>query len=289
MARGKRIDGGAHELIDQILELSHRRVPVRRHAPTHRSDTANIRYMRLAVDYARGALERAPEKAARDRALSVFEAQERAGHMCWPGDDPDAAGYRHRVEQMAADPHYGFHVAAVALITLAAGWWRHADLRAKGEDWLRRHLAVVASCAAPDGTAAFPCTRARTDPPMWLVATGVLREVLRLPHRGPLARKPDLPDRQGWWVPIRLVRLLAAEGGDLRPREGELPFLRIPLRVSRYAWGHLAVMGPVPHVGWIGQPVDWVLMRYGEQHQVDYGRSWAKAPPHVDARGPREI
>ena len=202
------------------------------------------------------------------------------------GGRSDALGYRARIEQMSADPHYGFHVAAVALITLAAGWRRHAEIRAKGEDWLRRHLAVVRSCAAPDGTAAFPCTRARTNPPMWDVASGVLREVLRLPHRGPLARKPDLPDREGWWVPIRLVRLLRESGADLQPRDGQLPFLRIPLTVTRHPWGHLATMGPCPFVAWIADPVDWVLMSYGTTPRLEYGRSWTKAAPRVDAKGP---
>jgi hypothetical protein len=288
MRLGKRLDGGAHELIDQILALSHRQLPARVAAVTRPGDTANIRYMRQAVFYGRTALERRDEAEARSHASSVFANQQLAGHMCWPGDTADATGYRHRIEQMAADPHYGFHVAAVALITLAAGWWRHADVRAQGEDWLRRHLAVVKRCAAPDGAAAFPCTRARTNPPLWDVATGVLREVLRLPHQGPLARKPDLPDRQGWWVPIRLARLLAGDGADLVPREGELPYLRIPLSVTRHPWGHLATMGPVPHVGWIADPVDWVLMRYASAPRVEYGRSWTKAPPRVDARGPIE-
>jgi len=288
MRLGKRLDGGAHEFIDQILALSHRQLPARTAAVTQRGDTANIRYMRQAIYYGRAALERKDEAGAREHATSVFSNQELAGHMCWPGDAPDALGYNHRIEQMAADPHYGFHVAAVALITLAAGWWRHGDIRTKGEDWLRRHLEVVRSCATADGTAAFPCTRARTNPPMWDVASGVLREVLRLPHQGPLARKPYLPDREGWWVPIRLVRLLAAEGADLRPREGERPFLRIPLSVARHPWGYLATMGPIPHVGWIAHPVDWVLKRYASGSHVEYGRSWTKAPPRVDARGPIE-
>jgi hypothetical protein len=288
MAKGKRVDGGAHELIDQILALSHRQLPARLAAVTQRGDTANIRYMRQAVHYARSALARQEEADARSHALSVFENQERAGHMCWPGDKPDPQGYRNRIEQMAADPHYGFHVAAVGLITLAAGWWRHADVRGKGEDWLRRHLEVVRSCAAPDGAAAFPCTRAKTNPPLWDVASAVLREVLGLPHQRALSRKPDLPDREGWWVPIRLVRLLRAEGADLQPRAGELPFLRIPLQVTRHAWGHLATMGPSPYVVWIADPVDWVLMRYGSPARLDYGRSWTKAPPRVNARGPIE-
>lgn len=284
--RGRR----AHQLIDQILALSHRQLPSERLAVTKPDDTANMRFMRLAIHYARGALEKADEAAGRAHALSVFAVQERAGHMCWPGDgeDADALGYHHRIEQMCADPHYGFHVASAALIALAAGWWRHADVRRKGEDWLRRHLAVVKSCAAPDGAAAFPCTRAGTDPPLWDVATGVLREVRGLPHQGPLLRKPWLPDREGWWVPIRLARLLVAEGADLQPRESELPFLRIPLKVTRHAWGHLATMGPSPYVKWIDDPVDWVLMRYGPPHQVEYGRSWTKAAPRVTERGPIE-
>ena len=288
MAFRLRSKEGAHGMIDQILALSHRQLPDHLLAATHRSDTANMRFMRQAVFYARRALEKREEEAAREAALAVFTAQERAGHMCWPGDTPDELGYRHRIEQMSADPHYGFHVGAVGLITLAAAWWRHGDVRAKGEDWLRRHLAVVQSCAAADGRAAFPCTRAKTNPPLWDVATGVLREVMKLPHQGPLQRKPDLPDRQGWWVPIRLVRLLAAEGADLKPRPGELPYLRIPLSVTRHDWGHLGSMGPVPYVRWIAQPVDWVLMRYGDAPRVDYGRNWSKAPPRVTARGPIE-
>jgi hypothetical protein len=287
MALNERSKRGAQQMIDQILTLSHRQIPEERLAATHRSDTANTRFMRLAAFYARSALEKREEQAARDGALSVFAAQEKAGHMSWPGDAPDALGYKHRVEQMAADPHYGFHVGAVGLITLAASWWRHADVYAKGEDWLRRHLAVVQRCSAPDGQAAFPCTRARTNPPLWDVATGVLREVMKLPHQGPLARKPWLPDRQGWWVPIRLVRLLAEAGADLKPREGELPYLRIPLQVARHGWGYLATMGPVPHLRWIGEPVDWVLMRY-DAKRIDYGRSWTKAAPRVNERGPIE-
>ena len=285
MARAKH-SGRAHHLVDQILALSFRQLPADRWPATDRGDTANLRYMRLAIHYARGALEKRDEAAGRAEALSIFAMQKRSGHMCWPGDGPDPLGYRDRVEQMSADPHYSYHLAAVGIITLAAGWWRHADVRLEGEDWLRRHLAVVQSCAAPDGAAAFPCTRAQTSPPLWDVATGVLREVLKLPHQGPLARKPYLPDREGWWLPIRLVRLLAAEGADLKPREGELPFLRIPLEVKRYSWGHLATMGPAPHVRWISDPVDWVLMRYGPPHQVDYDRSWTKAPPRVNERGP---
>jgi hypothetical protein len=29
-------------------------------------------------------------------------------------------------------------------------------------------------------------------------------------------------------------------------------------------------------------------MRYGPPHVVDYGRSWTKAPPRVNERGPIE-
>src|SRR5262245_23008221 len=111
MARGNRADGGAHEMIDQILALSQRQVPSRVLAVPRPGDTAHLRYMRQAIPYARSALVRKTEADARESALSVFANQERTGHMCWPGDKPDALGYRNRIEQMAADPHYGFHVA----------------------------------------------------------------------------------------------------------------------------------------------------------------------------------
>lgn len=281
MSPRSRKAGPPHDLIDQILELSHRQVPKERLQVARPRDTANMRFMRLAVHYGRSALERRDEAAARESALAYFTAQDRAGHMCWPGDDPHPFGYTDRIEQMCADPHYTFHVASAGLITLAASWWGHRDVLSRGEDWLRRHLALVQSCAAPDGTAAFPCTRAKTDPPLWGVASAMLRQATGLPALREIKRRPELADQQGWWVPVRLVRLLQQAGADLAPRAGELPQLRIPMTVARTDGGHLAKMGPLPYVRWIDRPVDWVLMEYGaaDRHDLEYGRSWKTPPP----------
>ena len=281
IVRSRRRGSVANDLIDTIVALSHRQIPKERLAREHRGDTANMRFMRWALHYATCALERRDEPLARESAGFYFAAQERAGHMCWSGDRPDPLGYRDAIEQLCADPHYAFHVASAGLITLAAGWWGHPDIRGKGEDWLRRHLAVVQSCAAPDGTAAFPCTRAKSDPPRWGVASAVLRQAVGLPPLREMKRRPEMADEQGWWVPVRFVRLLREQGADLAPRPGEIPFLRIPLTVTRTDGGHLATMGPAPYVRWIDRPVDWVLMTYGprDRHEVQYGRSWRSAPP----------
>ena len=276
MSPRSRKAGPPHDLIDQILELSHRQVPKERLQVARPRDTANMRFMRLAVHYGRSALERRDEAAARESALAYFTAQDRAGHMCWPGDDPHPFGYTDRIEQMCADPHYTFHVASAGLITLAASWWGHRDVLSRGEDWLRRHLALVQSCAAPDGTAAFPCTRAKTDPPLWGVASAMLRQATGLPALREIKRRPELADQQGWWVPVRLVRLLQQAGADLAPRAGELPQLRIPMTVARTDGGHLAKMGPLPYVRWIDRPVDWVLMEYGAAGKTPPPR---EAPP----------
>lgn len=200
--------------------------------------TVNFRAMAWAAEYvrvARGGEVPAwvpPRRAQayrdfwRRKALDYFERERASGLM--------------GVEQLCADPHHNFHVAAAASIRLGALEAGHPELVEASARYFRDLFAVYAAVATPDGSLCMSGARAKgTAFPCTEVGSMIYRTVLGMPQQG-VAQREELWS-QNYYAAARAVRLLVRRGDDLggaakmRPEDLAGVVLAHPMRVERWA------------------------------------------------------
>jgi hypothetical protein len=201
--------------------------------------TLNFQAMAWAAEYVRvwrgGEIPKTvPPKYAqaykdywRQKALEYFERERDRGLM--------------GAEQMCADPHHNFHVAAAAAIRLGAREFKHQELIDASGRYFRDLFAVYTAVATPDGTICMAGARAKgAFPPCTEVGSMIYRTVRGLPQQG-VSGRDEASWRQTYYAAARAVRQLVRQGDDLggaakmRPEDLASVKLAYPMRVERYA------------------------------------------------------
>jgi len=191
-------------------------------------------------------------------ALDFLAEQERCGHMT-------AADGRANEQTTASHWHqWGLAMAALEVFALenAQRGGGYAELLAASHRWWRGEVALLALGETPSGAIVLPGTR--SEP-------GRYRDAIRdaaydlLVHGKPVAFKHRAIDTE----PVFLIAQLLARGYDFggagRATRQDLPVLRSPLHVERWADGHVAWYDRLDDAL---DPVLWAAARY------DTGEEW---------------
>lgn len=192
----------------------------------------------------------------------------RAVVLWWIDQELRVVGlWRH--EQGTSTPHGGMHLDA--LVTARCAFDHQADR--EGLAASDRHWSATAEFlehgATLGGSVILPGDR---DPngPIAEQATAFLRELVGLPHRGPLAPASRLV-KKGWpgdfWVCVRGLQALRAHHAVPKPPlvgGGPLPLLRRPMRLTEGDGWHFAELAPPPPDGSLHDVCDWVLVDHAK-------------------------
>lgn len=193
---------------------------------------------------------------------------------------------RGKCEQGAPDPHFNYHAVAVAAIRLAAIEFGLADLLVATGAWYRRMIWYLDEIATPDGQVLGPGFRGKGGPHCQ-VADLLLREVTGRPHQRPVGRGEGGVWNEWRFAGAGQVRKLLRSGDDLggAGTRRESAWLRVPVVLTRWEGGHLAVMERENVAANAVEPIDWVRVEYGPvgQHRVTWGEDWKTPPPQPPA------
>lgn len=219
----------------------------------------------------------------RKLALAMLSEQESQGHMLG--------------EQCAPRPHDEYWIAPHAALRLVAVERKDKELLAATARWWRNELALCQAGSCPDGEVHLACMRAGNEfgkggfilsDPAQSAMSAIWRLVNGMKLLAPVTEK-SIADPE--FLGPRLIKHLLDIDDDLGVEKAaikrglHLPFLRVPMKISRWGEGHQAAfqdnLDPSP----LNAPVVWINVIYQapkgrkSSNLVHFGRDWTKGKP----------